>query len=82
VRNRNREKIIPKGDLMVVHQEKINQALSLYYSLPPHSEDPKLKVETDREVRVTASSSLPSSASTASLLTQRILNSRWRLTER
>jgi len=81
VRNRNREKIIPKGDLMVVHQEKINKALSLY-SLPPHSEDPKLKVETDREVRVTASSSLPSSASTASLLTQRILDSRWRLTER
>jgi hypothetical protein len=81
VSNRNREKIIPKGDLMVVHQEKINQALSLY-SLPPHSEDPRLKVETDREVRVTASSFLSSSASAAFLLPQRILGSRWRLTER
>jgi hypothetical protein len=39
-------------------------------------------VETDREVRVTGSYSLPSSASTASLLPQRILGSRWSLTER
>jgi hypothetical protein len=81
VSNRNREKITPKGDLMVVHQEKINQALSLY-SLPPPSEDPRLKVETDREVRVKGSYSLSSSASSVSLLPQRILGSRWRLTER